>query len=754
MVSNPVALKQCLEFLDKEEEQLDYQLIKIQNLCPNDLNYGDHKQKLCKQYIFAPKREQKSCKETTYPPSNLILANLSLEIYLRNTSAILPIRTFHQMTIKCILDTAKTGVEIYKDIINTPVNDIVITDYEASIPSISLLLEKFQKHHKMFHYSSILKHLISKQEVNQKSQCKYAINTKQMKLFFNLVFTKVIPLNIFGKLRNLKKIKKALFHLLKIPCFKALDLKLYINKLDISSINWLQSIKKPNIAWVLLAKFVKWLFTGFLLKVLHTYFHVTTVSSYNNERIYIVRSEWFKINKRFIQRKIRSNALQLDLRCSHWKPPLTVYKLYPKYSTVRPLFVLRYKNDNERTNFFILHLFLKQLHITEYGLSSFEDKWKSIVQHKHTLKDKKLYFVLCDVMDAFGSIIQGKLFDIIRSFCEKLPENLILRNYAVKSKISKDDILCYKQYFCDSHLQLSVPPGTLYARTDHIQQIKKSWLLEKIRKYIFHQTVQIGKKYYIVTKGIVQGGIISPILSDIYFDFVIQKEMAVFLRTGQIIKFVDDMLFVTEDEDSAKQLLQLTAKGIPKYNCRFKTAKTQTNVACNEGTVTNNISFIGYKINCTTSEVQYNIPNINLRYLMSLKKNWNPLKILQLKLCNVVNLKLSNIVLDTRINSGTTIKAALENAGLMQANRACVSINELFDDIQTNAESIFKIIKNSNKLIARFVIKIFLKCEGKVKELRIRRWNKEILSILWASYKRIFIKDTVLRKHFLMFCKK
>lgn len=190
---------------------------------------------LYERYKFAPKMKQKSCKETKYSPSTLFLANLSLEIHLCNTSPILSSCTFHQVPIKCILDTAKTGVEIYTDIINTPVNNIIMTDYEASIPSISLLLEEFQKHHKKFHYSSILKHLIPEQKVNQKSKCKYAVNTKQMKLFFNLVFTKVIPLNIFGKLRNLKKIKKALFHLLKVSCFKSLDLKLYINKLDVSN---------------------------------------------------------------------------------------------------------------------------------------------------------------------------------------------------------------------------------------------------------------------------------------------------------------------------------------------------------------------------------------------------------------------------------------------------------------------------------------------------------------------------------------
>lgn len=44
MVSNPVALKQCLEFLNKEKKQVDYQLRKIQDSCPSYINCEDHTQ--------------------------------------------------------------------------------------------------------------------------------------------------------------------------------------------------------------------------------------------------------------------------------------------------------------------------------------------------------------------------------------------------------------------------------------------------------------------------------------------------------------------------------------------------------------------------------------------------------------------------------------------------------------------------------------------------------------------------------------
>lgn len=56
----------------------------------------------------------------------------------------------------------------------------------------------------------------------------------------------------------------------------------------------------------------------------------------------------------------------------------------------------------------VIFKFLKQLYITKYGVTNFEQKWKSIVQYKRN-EATNLYFVCCDVANAFGSIIQGAI---------------------------------------------------------------------------------------------------------------------------------------------------------------------------------------------------------------------------------------------------------------------------------------------------------------------------------------------------------
>nr|XP_012138476.1 PREDICTED: telomerase reverse transcriptase-like isoform X5 [Megachile rotundata] len=479
-------------------------------------------------------------------------------------------------------------------------------------------------------------------------------------------------------------------------------------------------------------------------------YHNGQIPNNSNKRLYIARSDWCKINTKFINHKKYSNALQPDIKCNDWNPSIGIYKSHPKHSTVRPIFVAQYKNNNEEKHLHVLHKFLRQLHITEYGLNTFEEQWRSIIQTKSLLKNEKMYLISCDVMDAFGSIVQGKLYDIIRLLCDKLPEDLILRYYIVKSRRAMNDIVCYKQYICDSHLQLPFAPATLYVRTNHTQRIKKSWLLDKIYKYIFYQRIKLQEKHYIIGKGIAQGAMLSPILSDIYFDFILRKEMTMYLKTGKIIKYVDDILFVTENEVSAKQFLQLTVKGIPQYNCRFKKFKLQTNVSNDQNTVVDHIVYIGYKINCNTLEVEPNISNTNLRYsIFSSKQTSDPLKFLKLRLSNFSTLRLSKTVLDNKINSKTTIKSILKKIFLLQAKRACLLIKELFNDVQKYAQSIFKIIRSNNKKIARYIIVVFLKFEENMQESCIREWNQEILCMLWTSYMNVFVKDKILRRNFL-----
>ncbi|XP_076638012.1 telomerase reverse transcriptase isoform X2 [Colletes latitarsis] len=477
-------------------------------------------------------------------------------------------------------------------------------------------------------------------------------------------------------------------------------------------------------------------------------FHVTTFSSTNNERLYITRSTWHSIQKKFIRKKIHSNCLQPNIIFNRWQPPIGVYKLCPKRSSIRPLFVSVHQPSDQR-NLNIIFKFLKQLHNTEYGLTNFKEEWTSIIRHKNDSNIEKLHIVSSDVVDAFGSIIQSRLYDIIQLLCEKLPNQLMLKQYGVKSKnYVYNGSVCYIEYFSGPHLQLPIALERLFERPytndSNCKVVLKSWLLNKIRNYIFHQRVKIRTKIYIIGKGVVQGAILSPILSDIYYNFILHKHMSIFINCGKIIRYVDDILYVTENENFAEQFLQLTKTGIQQYNCYFQESKTQ----CNK--TTNSISYIGYRINCHTLEIvpKYQNTDISCSMSLSLKNNKTLIEALKQRLHNTATLKLSKFVLNNAINSKTTIKNILHKACLRQASRACILIKEIPVYKRKNVQDIRRIIKSSNYKIARNITKYFLTFEGKMSTWNLSAWNTDILRMLWKSYKNVIKKDKVLRKYF------
>ncbi|XP_031844983.1 telomerase reverse transcriptase isoform X2 [Nomia melanderi] len=560
---------------------------------------------------------------------------------------------------------------------------------------------------------------------------------------------KKIPLGLFGKLTNLKKVRKAMSHLLITPRFKSFDLLPLILKLDISSIAWLKNLQTLKTQWLVLAKFIKWFFTGFLIKILCIQFHVTTVSTRNYQRLYITRSNWCSVQRQFIKKKILSNALQPEVKYKQWTPPIGTFMLRPKGSSVRPIFLSKYK-EKDKSDIRIVFKFLKQLQITEYGETSFQEKWKSVMKLKHTSKTKKFYLISSDVKDAFGSIIQGHLYNIIRSLSKNLPKVLLISTYAVKSagKSIDNNTLCYKEYFSNGNLQLPLSAGTLYARTSHSNSLRmqKRWLLQRIRKYIFHQRVQVGKQTYIIGKGVVQGTMLSPILSEIYYNFVLQKQMTLFTNRGEIIRYVDDILYITDNEVFAKQFLQFVQEGIPQYNCYFKKLKTQSNIANS----TNTITYIGYNINCDTLEVEPKYTNTRLQYIarLSIKNNLTVMKCFEKRVCSMPCLKLSKVVLDSHVNTKKTVTKILQQACLLQAKRTQALRRQLFNDVQQNARRIFIIIKNSNIKITKYILKILLTFHEKMWQSTQRIWYKKILKMLWVSYKNIFKKDKMFKKYF------
>ncbi|XP_015590932.1 telomerase reverse transcriptase isoform X2 [Cephus cinctus] len=648
-----------------------------------------------------------------------------------------------------ILEASINGKEIFQYIMDFCI-DVYVDGYENCIPLVVPILECFQKHHKRFNYYSLLKNIIQIKKNDAKKK-EISVPIQQIKRYFQLIFHKVVPLRLFGNNRNKKKMLKVINQLMDSGRYECITLKSIINKLKIADVDWLKPINNSIIKQSVFAKVVYWFLTEFIKEILYTQFYITNITSTGSKKIYIPHGIWKTEKAKFIRKLKRKLTIMLDDSKDFDDLPIAKLVLLPKLTGVRPILQIKY-SQAEKKNLRKVSRFLEQLYITHYNqmtLPRFHKQWKTTVQCLRNSTQKHLHnFVSCDVKDAYGSINCDKLFEIVTSLCDSIPDKIRMESLTIMKRrdLKSSRKLTTRQYFVNRNLQLSISANTLFSPTkdSHSETIRKDWLMTKIKNHIFHQKVWINNKKYLLIKGVAQGALLSAVLCDIYYSHMVQHELSKFLKTGTLYRYVDDFLYVTDNEDSAKRFLDVVEKGISGYNCQFKPSKTQTSLQPrSDGAET--LIYLGYNLNMKTLEATPKYLDVNARYTttLSYSSHKTPTAILQRRLNNIASLKLTNIVLDDEINSMTTILETLRRASLLQASRCLALILRIFDDTPKSAQDIFKAIKFSNNKIVRTVGHMYM--TDKEKRIKI---TKELKYLLWDSYKKVFNKRPNLYKTF------
>jgi Reverse transcriptase (RNA-dependent DNA polymerase) len=86
-----------------------------------------------------------------------------------------------------------------------------------------------------------------------------------------------------------------------------------------------------------------------------------------------------------------------------------------------------------------------------------------------------------------------------------------------------------------------------------------------------------------VLKGLIQGDILSPFLSDIYYGHMTQHRLGQFLvappGTAEImLRGMDDFLFISTHRDRVQEFLRVVEAGFPDYGTVFRQDKTRSNL--------------------------------------------------------------------------------------------------------------------------------------------------------------------------------
>ncbi|XP_011141375.2 telomerase reverse transcriptase-like [Harpegnathos saltator] len=520
-----------------------------------------------------------------------------------------------------ILEAENNIQDICHKIIRTNVgtNDKNI-NFDNIIPTISPILDKFKALHIRFKYFDELKYIMEKERKKPiKKKYKGQVHICLLKSFFGFMFYKNVPLELFGTWQNFKAVKKTIHCLLKTcpkkimiePSSKKninkiinrnknttiatrsgkkitaigglLSIEPLLKKLDISKIEWLYPLKNIQEKWIMILKLLHWFFAQYIIKILHKYIVLLSIKQ---QWVYIKKDDWCEMQDIFISEKISKGdlvlikttnkqmskqtkvqtELQYKLKC------IRTYRLVASSSGLRV--IARCYDEKKSYEISIILRFLQQLYCTyfnEEGLLTVQSCIQQVFKFKRSTKDH-LYYVRCDIQDAFGSINQEKLFDIIKTCCMRhLPIYLRMRKCTKKNT--------KKQRLEEIMQCLDLKELKNVLSSDEKPQLTK-WikLTSKIKKLLLEQQIELYGKVYSIKTGVPQGLRLSPIFSDIYYQNMFNNLFVQFKNSGVLCRYVDDILYVTKEKNYAEEFLKIVRSGIPEYNVKFNPNKIQTNV--------------------------------------------------------------------------------------------------------------------------------------------------------------------------------
>ncbi|KAL3832037.1 hypothetical protein ACJMK2_023717, partial [Sinanodonta woodiana] len=317
----------------------------------------------------------------------------------------------------------------------------------------------------------------------------------------------------------------------------------------------------------------------------------------------------------------------------------------------------------------------------KFGTDDIYTAWQAFADRQKQNGSRKLYFVKTDISNCYDTILAKKLFNIIREILEQADvEEYIVRRYGsvyiAGSKLKRvfNASVCrlseYNPDFIHFAREKAKKDGLhdaiLVDKVFHKHETVES-LLQLLSSHLFNNIIKVGGSFFLQTKGISQGSVLSTLLCSLFYGHM-EGSHFTFAEDELIMRVVDDYLFVTPNQDSAKNFLDKMLEGIPEYNCFTNINKVLVNFPHTHqrlGTITmidSEVSewfpWCGIMFSMKTLEVRGDYSRyagVSIRDTITFDLSNKPGKALRDKLLFSVRQKCHHIYMDISINSPENI---------------------------------------------------------------------------------------------------
>lgn len=329
-------------------------------------------------------------------------------------------------------------------------------------------------------------------------------------------------------------------------------------------------------------------------------FYVTESSLHRNRLLMFRRDRWKSYLDHELGRLVKDGFLEplTTHALQNPRPSLEVNALrfIPKDVGFRPIIHAKhqpYKECHPRSSPFTSHLHNVHAVLDYYRQNRPDSMGASIISMKqvherlHSFKSSSnftsyqpLFMVKVDLKSCFDNIPHNKLLQVIRDLLDapcymvRRYETIHLVHGQLKRRFRRaahpvDDILA--------------PPegsrgGLLMDRTAG-HRLDRLRIIRLIEEHVTCNIVRASGSLYRQKVGIPQGSILSTLLCSFFYADLDRMHLARFIKNPRslLMRFVDDMLFVSPEKKLVDEFIELLKRGFPDYGAIFNVSKTAAN---------------------------------------------------------------------------------------------------------------------------------------------------------------------------------
>ncbi|GAA6042852.1 hypothetical protein JCM8097_007190 [Rhodosporidiobolus ruineniae] len=557
----------------------------------------------------------------------------------------------------------------------------------------------------------------------------YACSFYEVDCFVQAVVEQVIPRSFWGSTANYKLIRSHISSFIRLRRFESTSLHALLQGFSILDCAWLepssashkgQELQKPNAQDMekrreLLSDFLFWFMDGFLLDLLRTTFYVTNAATQANRPLYYRQDDWNALCEPLLEslantvfERVPANQL---IPLQHKRElGFSYVRLLPKEAGVRPIVNLARRplkvglngqkevgrpiNKILQSVFDVLTFERKRkphlvgsLVSDPYEIFAKLKTFKTRLHEENGGKLPKLYFVKVDVRACYDTIQQDKLLEIME---DVLSETVYwVQKYSKVTPFGHRASKHWRRQACtDGDLGLFEELAEKLAEELHNAVLSdqvvydraiRDKLMELLREHITTNLVKVGGNLYRQKNGIPQGSVLSSLLCSLFYGDMERKKLA-FTRSPDsvLLRYVDDFLFISTQQDRAVRFLRTMNDGIPEYGCEISADKRLTNfdVSLTEGEVVpplpdkQDFPWCGLAINPCTLDVQFAAQSQldkDIVDQLTIQRNRKPGKAFINAMFRAVKVRSHALYSDTTYNSSTTAYTNIYRAMLVVA---------------------------------------------------------------------------------------